>query len=122
MTLTLTKSGGWTTTIDNLDRYYYVYDDDGNIIDRYLWLYYVSEVNNVYYEADYSDECKTGINSGTLEFTNKRNELVPTTLPETGGIGERTVEMAGFGLVLISLAGMVLTFTRRKKKTYFESS
>ena len=122
MTLTLTKSGNWTTTIDNLDRYYYVYDGDGNIIDRYLWLYYVSEVNNVYYTAEYSDECKTGINSGTLEFTNKRNELVPTTLPETGGIGERTVEMAGFGLVLISLAGMTLTLTRRKKKAHFGSS
>ncbi|SEF73949.1 Cna protein B-type domain-containing protein [Butyrivibrio sp. Su6] len=122
MTLTLTKSGKWTTTIDNLERYYYVYDDDGNIIDRYLWLYYVSEVNNVYYTAEYTDECKTGINSGTLEFTNKRNELVPTTLPETGGIGERTVEMAGFGLVLISLAGMTLTLTRRKKKAHFGSS
>jgi LPXTG-motif cell wall-anchored protein len=122
MTLTLTKSGKWTTTIDNLERYYYVYDDDGNIIDRYLWLYYVSEVNNVYYTAEYTDECKTGINSGTLEFTNKRNELVPATLPETGGIGERTVEMAGFGLVLISLAGMALTFTRRKKKAHFGSS
>lgn len=122
MTLTLTKSGKWTTTIDNLERYYYVYDDDGNIIDRYLWLYYVSEVNNVYYTAEYTDECKTGINSGTLEFTNKRNELVPATLPETGGIGERTVEMAGFGLVLISLAGMALTLTSRKKKAHFGSS
>ena len=76
----------------------------------------------MYYTAEYTDECKTGINSGTLEFTNKRNELVPTTLPETGGIGERTVEMAGFGLVLMSLAGMALTLTRRKKKAHFGSS
>ncbi len=118
MTLTLTKSGGWTTTIDNLERYYYVYDDDGNIIDRYLWLYYVSEVNNVYYTAEYTDECKTGINSGTLEFTNKRNNVVPYSLPETGGIGKVPFEMSGIFLVIIAILGLFINLFMQDKTLY----
>lgn len=118
MTLTLTKSGKWTTTIDNLERYYYVYDTAGNIIDRYLWLYYVSEVNNVYYTAEYTDECKNGINSGTLEFTNKRNNVVPYSLPETGGIGKVPFEMSGIFLVIIAILGLFINLFMQDKTLY----
>ncbi len=118
MTVTLTGPD-WKKRVDNLERYYLVTKEDGSF-ERYLWLYYISEVNSVYYTASYSDNNKTGINSGTLTLTNTRNDVQPYVLPSTGGIGDDPIKAAGLGFMGLALIGSGAYFySRRRRKKKF---
>ncbi len=117
--ITLTKSSEWKARVDDLERYYVVTKEDGSV-ERYLWLYYISEVNSVYYTASYSDNNRTGINSGTLTLTNTRNNVQPYVLPSTGGIGDDPIKAAGLGFMGLALLGSgAYIYRRRRRKKKF---
>lgn len=97
--ITITEDDGWVSEVANLERYH----TDKNTGKRYLWNYYVSEVQSVYYTASYSENNKAGINSGTITITNTRNSVQPYELPSTGGKGELMYVVMGMLLMLGSL-------------------
>lgn len=117
-TIKLTKGDGWTNTVSDLEKYYLVKDESGNVTARYIWNYYVSEVNNVYYTASYSDNNEAGISSGTITITNTRNDVDAYSLPQTGGVGEKPFKAAGIGFITLAVFGGAVTLGvgRRKKK------
>ena len=94
-TITLTEVDGWSMTLNDLERTYHSEEKNKD----YQWLYYVSEVNNIYYTSSYSSNNSAGIPSGELTITNTRDETVqPYVLPKTGSMGT-TPFLAGGGLM-----------------------
>ncbi len=110
--ITITEDDDWVSEVPNLERYY----TDKNSGKKYMWNYYVSEVQNVYYTASYSENNKTGIGSGTITITNSRNKVQPYELPSTGGTGELMYVVMGMTMMLIGLM-LRLHIGRKIRKT-----
>ncbi|WP_026669033.1 LPXTG cell wall anchor domain-containing protein [Butyrivibrio sp. AE3006] len=106
--------------------------DSGNLLDRYRdveikkengekvtkkceYLYYITEVNSVYYTAEYSENNTPGINSGELTITNTRNDIQPYSLPSTGGSGRLPFTIGGIALVTLALVGEEIVRKKRRK-------
>ena len=105
--VTLTVDNNWSYTFTGLPLS--GKDDDGNTV---TYTYYVVE-NRVYgYDTTY--ENNTGITSGTIKVTNRKNptETPSYELPETGSGGTFLYTMGGAALVALSL--LLATCPRRR--------
>ncbi|WP_155834560.1 SpaA isopeptide-forming pilin-related protein [Butyrivibrio sp. FC2001] len=109
---TITAVDDWKVTLNGLDRFYK--DDTTGI--TYEWLYYVSEVANLYYTASYSDNNSPGITSGTITITNTRNDVPAYALPSTGGSGRIPFTIGGLVLVTLALVGEEYFRRKRRKR------
>ncbi|WP_035797765.1 SpaA isopeptide-forming pilin-related protein [Butyrivibrio sp. MB2005] len=113
MEITLTEADHWTKTVTDLDRFCTKKVD--GVDKRYQWLYFVSEVSNMYYEPSYSENNKTGITSGEITITNTRNQVQPYSLPSTGGSGRLPFTIGGIALVTLALVGEEIVRKKRRK-------
>ena len=114
-TITPDANGFWETTISGLPKG--TANADGT--KGAIYLYYIREVTAPNYEVsyEYDDENDAtaddsgGINSGTIDMTNREKDGYE--LPETGGAGTHLYIWGGLALMLASL--VCLTFLRRKE-------
>ncbi|WP_026509676.1 SpaA isopeptide-forming pilin-related protein [Butyrivibrio sp. LC3010] len=105
----LYAESGWTTTLNDLEKYR---SEDGK---KYEYLYYISEVNTVYYSV-VEDESRMGpINSGELWITNDRNDVPAYRLPDTGGIGTDGFIFGGL-IFMVAAVFLKMMYSRKKQK------
>ena len=106
-TYTISNTGGWTWSKDDLPLT--GKDEAGNTV---YYTYYVVENSGTNYSTSY--ENNGGIVSGTITIKNTESDTPVYTLPETGGGG--TTPYTVGGLALMAGAGLLLLYNHSKRR------
>lgn len=106
-TYTISNTGGWTWSKDDLPLT--GKDEAGNTV---YYTYYVVEHSGANYNASYDNN--GGIVSGTITIKNTESDTPVYTLPETGGGG--TTPYTVGGLALMAGAGLLLLYNHSKRR------
>ena len=106
-TYTISNTGGWTWSKDDLPLT--GKDEAGNTL---YYTYYVVEHSGTNYSTSY--ENNGGIVSGTITIKNTESDTPVYTLPETGGGG--TTPYTVGGLALMAGAGLLLLYNHSKRR------
>lgn len=115
-TQTLSSSNNWQyvwdgTTTDADGKTVAIPDSDGNGNTYY---YYVEEDPVSGFTTSYSENNTTGVQTGVITVTNKKDKTNGYVLPATGGEG--TAGFAGAGLALLSVSGIGILMMRRRRR------
>lgn len=107
-TYTILATDGWKKKIENLP----IVEIKNE--ERYLYKYYIKEINSSGYEVSYSPSALDGsssenVSSGIITITNKKID----TLPETGGTGSSIIMISGLTMICFGLLCVV-----KKKLNY----
>ena len=86
-------------------------DSDGNGNTYY---YYIEEDPVSGFTTSYSENNTTGIQTGVITVTNKKDKTNGYVLPSTGGAG--TFRFIGPGLALLSVSGIGILMRRRRRR------
>lgn len=115
-TQTLSSSNNWQyvwdgTTTDADGKTVAIPDSDGNGNTYY---YYVEEDPVSGFTTSYSENNTTGVQTGVITVTNKKDKTNGYVLPATGGAG--TFRFIGPGLALLSVSGIGILMRRRRRR------
>ena len=120
-TVTPDRNGFWEKVITGLPKGI-PNPDDGT--KGTLYTYYIKEVSVPNYQVHYeyvdgngvTVSPSGGINSGTINMTNREQEGYE--LPETGGAGNQMYTMAGLLLIILGTAYLMYRPTARRREEY----
>ncbi len=115
-TQTLSSSNNWQyvwdgTTTGADGKTVAIPDSDGNGNTYY---YYVEEDPVSGFTTSYSENNTTGVQTGVITVTNKKDKTNGYVLPSTGGGG--TFHIAGIGLALMSVSAVGVLLRKRRRR------
>ncbi|MST81111.1 hypothetical protein [Bilifractor porci] len=115
-TQTLSSSNNWQyvwdgTTMDADGNTVKIPESDGN---GNIYYYYIKEDPVSGFTTTYSENNTTGIQTGVITVTNKKDKTNGYVLPSTGGGG--TFRFAGPGLALLSVSALGFLTRKRRRR------